>query len=182
MFKKLMSVTLAAAIASAIVAFPAAAQTAGADALAGRGPGGGGGRSVSQGVAQAPLSAAEKDALVQAIQEEYRARDLYRSVLDTWGNVAPFNTIVKSEQQHIAALERQASKYGVAIPAPETPDFPQFDNLAEACQAGVDAEIADAALYDDLLAVTAHSDLVRVYTNLQRASLKAHLPAFEACN
>ncbi len=181
MFKKLISVTLAAAIASAIVVFPAAAQTAGADALAGRGPGGGG-RGVNQGTAQAPLSAAEKDALVRAIQEEYRARDLYRSVLDTLGNVAPFNTIVKSEQQHIAALERQASKYGVAVPTPEAPDFAQFHNLAEACQAGVDAEIADAELYDDLLAVTTHSDLIRVYTNLQRASLKAHLPAFEACN
>ena len=46
---------------------------------------------------------------------------------------------------------------------------------------GVAAEIADAALYDDLKLVTVHSDLVQVYDRLQSASLNQHQPAFEAC-
>ena len=51
--------------------------------------------------------------------------------------------------------------------------------MSEACQAGVQAEIADAALYDELMAVTTHADLLRVYTNLQSASLNDP-PVFEA--
>lgn len=46
----------------------------------------------------------------------------------------------------------------------------------------MDAEIADAALYDELKLVTTHADLLRVYDRLQSASLNSHLPAFEACN
>jgi len=57
-----------------------------------------------------------------------------------------------------------------------------FSSFADACQAGVDAEIADAALYDTLMAYTIHEDLLRVYSNLQRASLENHLPEFEACS
>jgi len=45
----------------------------------------------------------------------------------------------------------------------------------------VDAEIADAALYDEIMPSTTHADLLRVYANLKAASLNNHLPAFQAC-
>ena len=68
-----------------------------------------------------------------------------------------------------------ADKYGIAVPAyPGTASVPTFSTTSEACQAGVQAEIADAALYDELMPVTTHADL-------QNASLNNHLPAFEAC-
>jgi len=56
--------------------------------------------------------------------------------------------------------------------------------LQEACQIGVDAEIANAALYrDELLpAVTAYEDITLVFENLMNASQQKHLPAFEKCN
>ena len=138
-----------------------------------RGPGGG--------IALGPLSPAEVDGLIRAVQEEKGAQALYQSVLDAFGDVAPFNTIVLSEAQHLAALERQATKYAVSLPTFTPAPAPTFATLAEACQAGVDAEIADAALYDELMAITTHSDLLQVYRNLQSASLNQHLPAFEAC-
>ena len=43
------------------------------------------------------------------------------------------------------------------------------------------AEIADAALYDELISGTTHTDLLRVYQMLQSASLNSHLPAFQVC-
>ena len=119
--------------------------------------------------------------MIRAVQEEKGAQALYQSVLDAFGDVAPFNTIVLSEAQHLAALERQATKYAVSLPTFTPAPAPTFATLAEACQAGVDAEIADAALYDELMAITTHSDLLQVYRNLQSASLNQHLPAFEAC-
>jgi hypothetical protein len=129
-----------------------------------------------------PLSAEEKDALNRAILEEYGALNLYQSVVDQFGGIIPFTQIVRSEQQHVNALIQQATKYGVPVPAnPGLASVPTFETLAKACQAGVDAEIADAALYDQLEQSVTHSDILRVFTNLQSASLNNHLPVFQTC-
>ena len=134
------------------------------------------------GYALTPLSATEKDALSQAILEEYGAFNLYQSVIAQFGNVYPFSQIVKAEQQHINALSRQAIKYGVEVPGnPGLASVPSFNTLSDACQAGAAAEIADAALYDQLKLVVAHTDILQVFNNLQSASLYSHLPAFQAC-
>jgi hypothetical protein len=151
-----------------------------------RGGPGGNGRGAGQagtGFALSPLSAEEAEALQEAILEEYGAMNLYQSVIDQCGSVYPFNQIVRSEQQHANVLIRQAEKYGVEVPAnPGISEAPVFETLADACQAGVNAEIADAELYDVLELVTVHTDLLRVYENLQSASLNNHLPAFQTCD
>lgn len=138
---------------------------------------------VSSGTTLTPLSSAESDALQQAILEEYGAMNLYQSVIDQLGNVYPFSMIVLSEQQHVNALVRQAEKYGIAVPEnPGLAEAVTFSTLQQACQAGVAAETADAALYDELEPGVTHTDILRVFSQLQSASLNSHLPAFEACN
>ncbi len=137
---------------------------------------------VGSGYALTPLSDAEKDALVQAIEEEYGALTLYNSIMAQFGSIYPFDMIARSEQQHVNALLRQAEKYGVAVPEqPAAAPASTYASLADACAAGAAAEIADAALYDALKPVTTHTDILQVYDNLQSASLESHLPAFEAC-
>jgi hypothetical protein len=143
---------------------------------------GSGMRGTGTGYALTPLSTEESEDLLRAIEEEYTARALYESVITDFGDVVPFNEIVLSETQHATVLIRQANKYGLDVPVYTSIDFPAFATIEEACQAGVDAEIADAALYDELMAETTRTDLIRVYTNLQSASLTSHLPQFEACN
>ena len=177
MFKKMLLGGLVAMVVFAGV-LAGSAGTANAAAADGRGTGSG---TAQTAVAVTPLTQVEKDALVRAIQEEYLARDLYQSIINTFGNVTPFSRIVKSEQQHVSALITQATKYGVPVPSPAANTFPIFASLSAACQAGVDAEIADAALYDELKPVTTHADILQVYTRLQSASLNSHLPAFEVC-
>ena len=131
--------------------------------------------------AVSPLDEAEKAALNEAILEEYGALNLYNAVMKQYGTVLPFSRIVRSEEQHVRALSQLFTNYGLSVPAnPGLTPPPTFSSLTAACQAGVDAEIADAALYDDLLRVTGNPDVVRVYKNLQAASLNRHLPAFEA--
>jgi len=135
------------------------------------------------GVATTPLSDAEKEALTQAILEEYGALNLYNGVIAEFGNVTPFYRIAKAEQQHVNALIKQATKYGVTIPEnPGLSEEVDFSSLSEACSAGAAAEIADAALYDELKPVTTHTDILQVYTTLQNASLNSHLPAFQVCD
>jgi hypothetical protein len=51
-----------------------------------------------------------------------------------------------------------------------------------ACAAGVVAEQEDAAFYTPYLnRADLPQDVRNVFTNLQRASLENHLPAFERC-
>ena len=141
-----------------------------------------GSRTYQSSYAVTPLSDVEEDVLTRAILEEYGAYNLYQSVIDQFGSVVPFAQIVRSEQQHINALTRLAVKYGVEVPAnPGLEDAPVFETLADACEAGTAAEIADAALYDELSPLVVHTDILQVFSNLQSASLNSHLPAFEAC-
>lgn len=178
------------AIATIGVLFLSQTGVVSAAAEARGGPGGRGrnGQDIGQttggaGYALTPLTAEEEKALQEAILEEYGALNLYQSAIAQLGNLYPFSQIARSEQQHIDALVLQANKYGVAVPAnPGLSTQPTFGTLAQACQAGINAEIADAALYDTLKPVTTHSDLLRVYDNLQSASLNNHLPAFQTCD
>ena len=166
---------------------PSTVSAAALERRAGYGSGGGYGQTANpnppgSGLSLTPLSTSEKDALSQAILEEYGALNLYQYVISQFGNVYPFSQIALAEQQHVNALTRQAVKYGVAVPAnPGLSSTPSFANLSEACQAGVNTEIADAALYDQLKLVVTHTDILRVFDNLQSASLDNHLPAFQAC-
>ena len=69
-----------------------------------------------------------------------------------------------------------ANTWGSKVSAPET--------LKEACQVGVEAEIANAELYRKELipAVSGYEDISAVFENLMSASEDKHLPAFEKCN
>ena len=128
------------------------------------------------------LSEQEAAGLAAAIQEEYTAMNTYQAVLSELGDVLPFSRIVRAEQQHVNALIRVAQRFGVDVPenAGEVAEI-EWSTLTEACQMGVIFEQVDAALYDELLLNITNPMLIRVYTNLQRASLNNHLPAFEAC-
>ena len=149
------------------------------------GPPSGRGRQVNS--AQNPITAAlsEQEAadLALAIQEEYTAMNTYQAIMGELGEIQPFSRIARSEQQHVDAIIRVAQRFGVEIPenAGLIADI-EWTTFAEACQLGVTFEQMDADLYDQLLPNTTNAMLIRVYTNLQRASLNNHLPAFEACN
>ena len=131
------------------------------------------------------LSQSVKDALDEAINDEYKALSTYEAVISKLGSVRPFSMIKGAEEQHIASLKAIYDKYGLVAPqntlsgkvtAPAT--------LKEACQIGVEAEIANASLYRDKLlpAVKGYEDIIGVFTNLMNASQEKHLNAFERCN
>ncbi len=135
------------------------------------------------GAAAGALDAATTAALSEALNEEYHALAVYEAVMQQFGAVQPFVSIAKSEKNHIAALLNLYTRYGLTAPAaPVFTNLPTFDTLEAACAAGAAAEIADAALYDRLFETVAAANVVRVFTNLQSASLNQHLPAFEVCS
>lgn len=132
--------------------------------------------------AAAGLSPSEIEALGLALNDEYRAWATYDLVITDLGPISPFTKIVVAEQAHIDALVTLFNRYGLEVPPNPWPgNVPSFDTRPEACAAGVAAETANVALYDQLLGMVNHRDIIRVFTALRTASLTQHLPAFERC-
>lgn len=126
-----------------------------------------------------------KDALDEAINDEYKALSVYEAVIAKFGATRPFSMIKGAEQQHIASLKAIYDKYGLEVPVNNWPNkINAPTTLQEACQIGVDAEIDNAALYKEKLLPTVrdYEDITAVFINLMNASQQKHLPAFERCN
>jgi hypothetical protein len=124
-----------------------------------------------------------RDVLVEAIDDEYKARATYRRVIEKFGEVRPFINIVEAESRHVEALLPLFAKYDIEVPVDNWYQQVQVpDSLQQACQAGVDAEIDNAAMYERLLSRTeAYPDIQHVLLRLQAASAENHLPAFQRC-
>ncbi|SCZ85387.1 ferritin-like domain-containing protein [Nitrosomonas mobilis] len=121
--------------------------------------------------------------LIEAINDEYKARATYRAVIQKFGDIRPFINIVDAESRHINALLPLFDKYDIAIPEDDWAshiETPQ--SILEACRVGVEAEIGNGKMYDRLLRLTSdYPDVQHVLMQLQRASTENHLPAFQRC-
>ncbi len=123
------------------------------------------------------------DALIEALDDEYKAHATYRYVINTFGPIRPFINIANAETRHIQALIPLFHKYGVPLP----PDnwylrITKPESIEEACRTGVIAEIENVEMYNRLLKTTVgYPDIQRVMLDLQRASAEHHLPAFRRC-
>ncbi len=124
------------------------------------------------------------EALNEAIMDEYLAHAVYDAVLKEIGSTRPFSRIIFAEESHISSLEYLYDKYGVPIPEDTLLGNVEVENTkTENCQIGVEAEIANAALYRDHLlpAVSDYPDITDTFIRLMDASQEKHLPAFERC-
>jgi hypothetical protein len=113
---------------------------------------------------------------------EYAAYAEYAAILEKFGSVQPYATILQAEERHVAALKRQFEKLGLAVP--ENPYLGKVQaptSLKAAAEAGVEAEKRNVAMYDQLLAlVKDQGGLAQTFTHLQTASRDCHLPALLA--
>ena len=124
-----------------------------------------------------------EQALIEALDDEYKASATYAHIISIFGEIRPFTNIMEAEKRHIKALLPLFEKYGFDIPENSwLSNIAAPDSILHACQAGVEAEIENAEMYNRLLANTlAYEDVQQVFKNLQRASQKNHLPAFQRC-
>lgn len=128
------------------------------------------------------LDAQTQQAMREAIEDEYQARALYRAIIDKLGAIRPFSNIVRAEERHISLWKAIFKQYGLAIPTDSFAGKLQVPStLQAACQAGVDAEIANIALYDRFLSFVQQPDLRSTFQQLRQVSLNNHLPAFQRC-
>ncbi|MGK7948744.1 MAG: DUF2202 domain-containing protein, partial [Xenococcaceae cyanobacterium] len=94
-------------------------------------------------------------ALVEALQDEYKARATYSLVIGKFGAIRPFINIIKSEERHIQALISLFRKYDFPIPVDDWLNKVEAPNsVLEACQKGVQGEIENREMYQRLLKLT----------------------------
>ena len=128
------------------------------------------------------LTPEEISALHEALDDEHRAWATYDQVIRDFGDAPPFANIIGSEARHIEALCTLFDRYGLPVPANPWPGkVTRYPSLQAACEAGVEGEVANGALYERLLASTRRADILNVYRALQEASQERHLPAFQRC-
>ncbi|MBA3054387.1 MAG: DUF2202 domain-containing protein [Sphingomonadales bacterium] len=123
-----------------------------------------------------------EEILRDALEDERKAEATYAAVIEKFGEVRPFINIIDAERRHSAAIERQMTRLGFAIPSNHWEGKGVApDTLAEACSMAIEAEIENIALYDRLLPAIADDVVRQVLQNLQDASHDNHLPAFHRC-
>lgn len=111
---------------------------------------------------------------------EYAALASYQAVLDEYGDVEPYATIMEAEGRHADSLIRQLERLGVEVE--ENPYLGQIEapaDLETAAEAWAEGEILNVELYDQLIADAQSEQVIKVFNNLRSASLDSHLPAFE---
>lgn len=128
------------------------------------------------------LDEQEAQALLAALDDEYKSHATYDQVIRDFGQVRPFINIVEAEARHIAALLTLFERYSLPVPPNPWPGkTPRYPSVDAACVAAVQAEIDNAALYDRVLASTRRPDILDVFQALRSASQDRHLPAFQRC-
>ena len=120
--------------------------------------------------------------LLDALEDERKAEATYAAILDKFGPVRPFTNIIEAERRHARAIERQMTRLGFPIPKNHWEGKGEAPaSLTAACEAGVQGEIENIALYDRLIPQIEDPEVRRVLRNLQEASRENHLPAFRRC-
>ena len=138
------------------------------------------------------LSQDETQALIKMREEEKLARDVYKTLYNTW-RLRIFDNIATSEQRHMDAIKAMLKKYN--IPDPVTDDSvgmfsnAEMGNLYKTLTAKgntstvnallVGATIEDLDIFDlkECLKKTDNKDISLVFQNLMKGS-RNHLRAF----
>jgi hypothetical protein len=128
------------------------------------------------------LGEREAQALLAALDDEYKAHATYEQVIRDFGAQRPFTNIVEAEARHIAALLALFERHRLTVPPNPWPGkVPRYQSVDAACAAAVQAEVDNAVLYRRLLASTRRPDILAVFQALHSASQDRHLPAFQRC-
>ncbi|MBS1795525.1 MAG: DUF2202 domain-containing protein [Acidobacteria bacterium] len=122
--------------------------------------------------------------MIEALADERRAEAVYQAIINKFGQVRPFVNIVEAERRHQSKLMPLFEKYGIEVPKNEF-DADKIripESLIDSCKKGIEAEKANAAMYDKFFQFVKEEDIRETFAYLQRASLQNHLPAFQRCS
>lgn len=119
------------------------------------------------------------DMLMYAVQDEYIARAEYAAIIEEFDVTRPYSNILKSEETHLDYLKDIYETYNLVFPKDESSALLVMPtSLLEAAKAGVEAEIANIAMYEKFLKYELPEDIKNVFDTLVNGS-KNHLAAYQ---
>ena len=133
--------------------------------------------------AKADLDFTVPDMLRYAIEDEYLARNEYAAIIKAYGSTKPFRNIIRAEENHISWLVDAFGTARLLVPKDESAARTLVPaSMKAALETGVEAEIANIAMYDSFLtsppmAGASNAALRGLFARLRDAS-KNHLAAF----
>jgi len=121
-----------------------------------------------------------EEMLQYSIEDEYMARAEYKYVITAFGNQNPFANILAAEETHINSIKGLYATRKMSVPEDKSGLYlVKPDNVKDALELGVEAEIANISMYKGFLATPNLPDDVKiVFTQLQAGS-ESHLTAFK---
>ena len=147
-----------------------------------------------QDIPASPLSPEEQAGLLFMTEEERMARDLYAAFFERW-NLPVFESISRSETQHLATLVALADRYGAEAAVSELPpgEYASSDlqtlydsllaqgstSIAGALAVAAEVEEIDIVDLERFIAASDNDDLRIIYQNLTKGS-RNHLRSFVA--
>ncbi|MBK5253366.1 MAG: DUF2202 domain-containing protein [Peptostreptococcaceae bacterium] len=119
------------------------------------------------------------DMLTYAVEDEYLAHGEYVAIMDKFGEQKPYSNIAEAELTHLAYLEEVYVSYGLEFPTDASADHIVVpEDLLEAAETGVQAEIDNIAMYEIFLSYDLPENVSDVFTALMNGS-ESHLLAFQ---
>lgn len=118
-----------------------------------------------------------------AVEDEFLARAEYSAIIAKFGAARPYTNIMEAESQHLSWLKAEFAARSLSFPADGAAGRVQAPaDLRAAAQAGVDAELANIAMYEAFLsrpelAMPENASARSLFESLARAS-RNHLSAF----
>ncbi len=118
-------------------------------------------------------------ALAKALEDERKSEAMYMAVMKVHGERRPFSMIVNAERKHQQALIAQYNRLGADVPPPTDFSFDIPDTFEGACEMAVQAEVDNAALYDEIESAVRDPQILQTFSRLRAATENCHLPAFK---
>lgn len=129
--------------------------------------------------AQANDSLTLENMLKYALEDERLALAEYEFIISEFNVSRPFSNIINAEKSHEKAVLNLYDVYGFEIEDFDATTHLIIPNtLEEIYNVGVEAEIANIAMYDKFLTYDLPDDVRRVFESLKKGSI-SHLEAFE---
>jgi len=131
---------------------------------------------------QPALPATIIEVLREVLDDTYRARATCRKVIEGFGSIRPFVTILHAEERHARALRALFKRFGVEAPRDTWPTrLSAPDTLVEACAAASRSELDREAMYQRVIPLVQDPAVRRILRRIQESSYMHHLPAYRRC-
>ncbi len=117
--------------------------------------------------------------LEYAIQDEFAARHEYEVIIDEFGEISPFVSIMAAEESHIESLMTVYNNNAYVIPQDESDARVVHPaSIIEALETGIQAEVNNVALYAAFLETEDLPDDIRTVFELLKSGSESHLESF----